>query len=343
MPTPSTPPAAPASHRAAAPSAAVRPEPNLQRKAAIAFAGARDHQGKVHIEPIADFDLDRTIFQTLESPVARYVMKQRIGKHVAWHDEAAAAVQTAYEQATRGLSLPAVSPELMRFLVEECDFDVEHADGSFLDHLYFCFEYTAKYYPQGSPLVMLLHSILGTGTNTFAMPAEKIPQLEALLDERDWTQVEAFPSLLRLLYAGDLRRELWANRYRDLRSISMHRVIDNAPIELSGEQFWEAMNYQLIHLVDFMPVANWATHQNDTSYILFRDVFRLMDESRQRRAKVTYTGPAEGEPLTGEKVTAGGWLTTKIPVSLSEKMSEKSVRRFSEQCGHDLSYRTVWA
>ena len=27
--------------------------------------------------------------------------------------------------------------DLLKFMVEECDFDVEHADGSFLDHLYF--------------------------------------------------------------------------------------------------------------------------------------------------------------------------------------------------------------
>ena len=90
----------------------------------------------------------------------------------------------------------------MQFLVTECDFNVEHADGSFLDHLYFCFEYSVQHYPRHSPLVMLLHSILGTGTNTFAMTADKIPQLRPLMTPWEWTQVEAFPSVLRLLYAG---------------------------------------------------------------------------------------------------------------------------------------------
>ena len=89
--------------------------------------------------------------------------------------------------------LPAVSAALMQFLVNECDFNVEHADGSFLDHLYFCFEYSVQHYPRHSPLVMLLHSILGTGTNTFAMTADKIPQLRPLMTPWEWTQVEAFP------------------------------------------------------------------------------------------------------------------------------------------------------
>lgn len=324
-------------------SAAVRPEPNLQRKAAIANAGARDHKGKVHVEPIPHFDLNRTIFQTLESPTARFVMTQRIGKHIEWHDDAAETVRKAYDAATEALALPVVDPELEKFLVDECDFDVEHADGSFLDHLYFCFEYTAKYYPEGKPLVMLLHSVLGTGTNTFAMEAGKIPRLRALLRPEVWTHVEAFPSVLRLLYAGDLRRELWTNRYRELRSITMRRVIDNERIELDGAQFWEAMNYQLIHLVDFMPVANWVAHQADTSYILFRDVYRLMSESGRAQAEVTYEGPVGGRALEDETVSFGGWLTTKIPVSVSQRMSERSVRRFSEQCGHDLAYEAHWA
>lgn len=320
-----------------------RPEPNLQRKASIAYAGARDHRGKVEVSPIPNFDLDRTIFQTLEGKLKRYVMTQRVGKHVEWKSDAAATIEADYTRATEGLALPGVDPELMRFLVEECDFDVEHADGSFLDHLYFCFEYTEKYYPAGSSLAMLLHSILGTGTNTFAMTAEKIPRLKELLSASDFAQVEAFPSMLRLLYSGELRSELRAHIGDELKSISMRRVIDNEPIELDGDAFWEAMNYQLVHLVDFMPVSNWSVHQNDSSYILFRDVFDLMNRWGKRVAEITYEGPAGSGGLEGESVTFGGWLATKIPVGTSEVMAAKSVRRFSEMCGHSLAYEITWA
>src|SRR3954469_426492 len=135
---------------------------------------------------------------------------------------------------------------------------------------------------------MLLNSILGTGTNTFAMPAGKIPALRDLMTPSEWTQIQAFPSVLRLLYAGPLRRELRDNLYRPdaIASISFHRVIDNEPITMSGEDFWIALNYQLIHLVDFLPVANWSVHGNDTSLILFRDLHDLLERAGKREAMV---------------------------------------------------------
>ncbi|TWO72372.1 hypothetical protein FN976_06630 [Caenimonas sedimenti] len=325
-------------------SAAERPDPTPQRKAAIARGAALEHTGKVRIEPIPDFDLDRTIFKTLEGKAARYVMTTRVGREAHWDPNAAQAVQAEYNAARAAHPLPAVSPELMQFLVSECDFDVEHADGSFLDHLYFCFEYTVQHYPGRSPLVMFLHSILGTGTNTFAMTADKIPALRQLMSPADWTQVEAFPSVLRLLYAGPLRRELRDNLHRTgaLASISFHRVIDNAPITMSGEDFWTALNYQLIHLVDFLPVANWSVHQNDTSFILFRDLYDLLEKAGKREAIVGYTPSPVARKLEGERQDVGAWLTTLIPVSVSERMAAKSVARFSERIGHSLDYRITW-
>ena len=326
-------------------SAAVRPDPTTQRKAAIARGAALEHTGKVLIEPIPNFDLNRTIFKTLEGKAARFVMKTRVGKQARWDATATQAVQAEYTAARAAHPLPGVRAELMDFLVRECDFNVEHADGSFLDHLYFCFEYTVQHYPQHSPLVMLLHSILGTGTNTFAMGADKIPALRPLMTPWEWTQVEAFPSVLRLLYAGPLRAELRNNAHRAdaMASISFHRVIDNAPISVSGEDFWIALNYQLIHLVDFLPAANWSMHQNDTSFILFRDLVDLLALTGKREAIVGYTPSASPRKPVGEPQGLGEWLTTLIPVSVSERMAAKSVRRFSERIGHSLDYRITWA
>ncbi|MBL4688038.1 MAG: hypothetical protein JKY37_25845 [Nannocystaceae bacterium] len=325
-------------------SAENRPDPTLHRKAAIAHGSAADHAGAVRVEPIENFDLDRTIFQTLQGKAARYVMRTRVAKEVHWKPEAAKSVQAAYDKARKAHALPDVSPELMRFMVEECDFDVEHADGSFLDHLYFCFEYTTQHYAQHSPLVMLLHSILGTGTNTFAMTADKIPALQPLMTPFEWTHTEAFPSVLRLLYAGTLRRELRDNigRASELQSVRFHRVIDNEPITMSGEDFWIALNYQLIHLVDFLPVANWSVHSNDTSFILFRDLYDLLDKTGQREANIDYTPTSGPRRLEGETQGVGGWLTTLIPVGLSEKMAAQSVTRFSEKIGHSLACELSW-
>jgi hypothetical protein len=53
--------------------------------------------------------------------------------------------------------------------------------------------------------VALLHSILGTAKNTFAVDAGKIPKLKALLTEFEAIHVETFPSIL-LLYNNDKNR-----------------------------------------------------------------------------------------------------------------------------------------
>jgi hypothetical protein len=192
---------------------------------------------------------------------------------------------------------------------------------------------------------MLLHSILGTGTNTFAMTADKIPALRPLMTPWEWTQAEAFPLVLRLLYAGPLREELRKNAHRAdaIASISFHRVIDNAPITMSGEDFWIALHYQLIHLIDFVSAANWSMHQNNTSFILFRDLYDLLALACKRDAIVGYTPSAGLRKPDGEPQGVGEWLTTLIPVNVSERMAAKSVPRFSERFGHSLDYRITWA
>ena len=323
-----------------------RPEPTTHRKAMIVKGSALEHTGRVSIEPIADFDLDRTIFKTLEGAPQRFVMASRVGKEVSFDRVVTEDMSVAYAKQLAETPLPEVSPALLQFLVEECDFDVEHADGSFLDHLYFCFEYTARHYPQHSPIVALLHSILGTGTNTFAMEASKIDALRTHLTDFEWTHIEAFPSVLRLLYDHGLREELNANMHRidRLASISCHRVIDNAPITLTAEDFWIQMNYQLIHFIDFLPVANWAVHQNETSFIVFRAVYDLMSRAQKIEAEVGYR-PATGNRTLVREKTLGvlGWLVTKMPVGLSERMAASSVRKFSERIGHNMSYQLTWS
>jgi hypothetical protein len=325
-------------------SAARRPDPSLHRKAAIARGGAFDHAGSVRILPVPGFDLDRTIFQTLEGRAERLVMKTRVGREAHWSPQAAEAVQSSYDAARAAHALPTIRPELLAFMVQECDFDVEHADGSFLDHLYFGFEYAVQHFAGHSPVVMLLHSILGTGTNTFAMSAEKIPALRALLTDEEWTHTEAFPSVLRLLYPPGLRAELWENAHRAdrLASIRFHRVIDNAPITMSGADFFTQLNYQLIHLVDFLPVANWGANQNETSFIVFRDLYALLEKLGRRTASIAYTPATGGRSRVGEPGMLS-LLTTLIPVGVSEKLAARSIHRFSDRIGHSLDYEIRWA
>ncbi|MCA9563126.1 MAG: hypothetical protein KC561_06535 [Myxococcales bacterium] len=324
--------------------AAQIPVPTTQRKAALVNAAAKDYTGSVSVKPIPHFDLGRTIFSTLEGKVPRLVIQSRIAKEPEWRSDTASRIDSQYNELRKNEPIPEVDPLLLRFLKEDCDFDVEHADGSFLDHLYFCYEYSLHHYPDQPPLVMLLHSILGTGTNTFAMEAKKIPTLQPLMSETEWTHVSAFPSVLRLLYGKELREELRANLHRldSLDGIRFYRVIDNAPLEMSADDFWVQLNYQLIHLVDFLPVSNWTVHANDTAFIVFRDLFDLLHRSGRLEAHLDYTPARGGRHLEDEKLSLVGWLASWIPVPVSEKMASRSVNKFSKRIGHSMDYRLTW-
>ena len=75
-------------------SAAERPDPTPQRKAAIARGAALEHNGgKVRVEPIPNFDLNRTIFKTLEGSAPRFVMNTLVGIEAHWDAAAARDVQ----------------------------------------------------------------------------------------------------------------------------------------------------------------------------------------------------------------------------------------------------------
>lgn len=320
------------------------PVHNTQRRAAIAAAAARDHAGAVRIEPIDNFDMSRTIFSTLEGTLPRMIMQSRIAKDPVWDSSAKSRIDAEYATAHGEHELPEIDPLLLTFMKEECDFDVEHADGSFLDHLYFCFEYGVHHYPTRSPLVLLLHSILGTGTNTFAMEAKKMPSLESLMSEFEWTHVASFPSLLRLLYDVRLRRELHKNMHRIqmLDGIRYHRVIDNQTMTMSAEDFWIQLNYQLIHLVDFLPVANWSVHANENTFIVFRDLYTILDKAGKLDAVLDYSPPSPKRSITDEKLSLAGWLATFIPEPIVEIMAAKSVNRFSQRIGHSMEYELIW-
>jgi hypothetical protein len=323
-------------------SAAVRPEPTLYRKAALLRGAGVDHAGKARTAPMPGFDLNRTIFKTLESPLARFAMTQRIGLDVFWEEAAAREIAEAYAASVGAHPLPPVSPELLEFLLTKCDFDVEHADGSFLDHLYFCFEYAVRHGPAHAPLVMFLHSILGTGTNTFAMPASEIPALRALLSDFDFRHIESFPSVLRLLYTDLLERlDAEAPRLGQLRAITMHRVIDNAPLELSADDLWIALNYQLMHLVDFLPVADWSRNANDTNLMLFRRLRGLLVKLGKLEAKVDEL-PARGA-VEAPPPTVGHWVLARVPEAVSWRMAQSTIARFSGAIGHSLDYTLRWA
>lgn len=317
---------------------------NLQRRAAIARGGAYDHAGKVQVERMAGFDMKRTIFGAL-SGVPKMFMEEKLAKEPVWDDAAAAEVDAAYASAEAVDPAPVIDQRLIDFMVTECDFSMEHADGTFLEHLVFCHDYAARHYPQHSPNVALLHSILGTATNTWAMEASKIPKLQELLTDFEALHVEVFPSTLRLFYDGDFLDELEANLHRldDLQALHLHRVIDNEPLTIDAENLWINLNFHLMHFVDFMPAANWGTHRADPLLQMFQRVSTLLDSAGKRQATVDVSFPSGAAAPVREERTIFGRISGLLPASVTLKLAKKSIRDYSDAAGHDLSYRIDWA
>jgi len=317
---------------------------NLQRKAAITRGGAFDHAGRVRVRRMADFDMNRTIFGGLEG-IGRKFMDEKLAKEPVWNEADGAAVQSAYAEAEAAEPAPKIDQRLVDFMVTECDFSMEHADGTFLEHLVFCHDYAARFYPEHSPNVALLHSILGTATNTFAMDAAKIPKLKALLTDFEALHVEVFPSTLRLFYDGDFLDELEANMHRidKLEALHLNRVIDNEPLAIDAENLWINLNYHLMHFVDFMPSANWSSQKADPLMQMFERLSGLLDRAGQRQAQVEVAFPKDKGAPVGEDRTLFGRITGLLPPTITLKLARKSIQDYSDKAGHDLSYRLDWA
>ncbi|KAI9028770.1 hypothetical protein DFJ74DRAFT_500606 [Hyaloraphidium curvatum] len=337
---------------------------DVRRKAQLALGKAMDHGGDVRAAPQEGFDLDKTIFFSVESLPARVALKHRLGVELFWSDRAAEQVQRALDAADaaggcptcfRGeakvpgeAKLPGIvlrpDQNVIDFMRDRCDFRMEHADGGFLDHLRFCFEYSQRHFRGPSPRVLLLHSIMGVGTNFFPMTVDKVPELKGLLTEDEYRHIEAFPSVLRLVNTKKLLEEL-QSRAADagrLRSVRMHRVIDNAEITLTGEELWTHLNYQLVHLLDFLPAANWASQWDDNFLSAFADLLALLRTSGQLRAHVdadltqAQAGP-DGRPLSLAKV-----LDALVPGQVRRRLAVRQQARFSELIGHSLAYELEW-
>ena len=196
--------------------AAIRHSP--QRKRAIALGRPSDAAGECDVVADPRFDIDKTIFGTLTSPVKRWVQSAKLNHVETWHAEPLASIESAFAAVSVPRSVSDDAP-LFRFMAEECDFSLEHADGSFMDHLHFCADYSALHFSDSthpasrpmscerrlftalareqdhSPRVLLLHSILGVGTNCFPMGAEKLPALRSPAPARRGRQRVAMSSL----------------------------------------------------------------------------------------------------------------------------------------------------
>lgn len=314
------------------------PSHKPHRQWAICHGALKDHAGQVQQTPIANFDLNRTIFGNLKGVLSRKITARRVGQRQSWAQEPKDTIATAFAALRQQTPPPDIDPKLANFLVERCDFSTEHADGSFWDHLYFSYEYSLHHYPAHSARVMLLHSILGTGTNTFAMEATHIGELRSMLTDFEWRHIEAFPSLLRLLYHGSLLDALAALPERPTQGIRCHRVIDNTPIQLSHDDLVIGLNFQLMHLMDFVPIANWHTHRNNPSFLLFVQLHDFLKTRGLLQAKVDFDPQIPERRPQGEvRPLLGRWMD-HIPAKIIIATRGRAIENFSATIGHSLQF-----
>jgi hypothetical protein len=264
---------------------------------------------------------------------------------ITFTSDAQAEIESAF--ASRPRIPPPDDDDLHRFMLEECDFSTEHADGSFLEHLHFCRDYGALHlraYGHRSPRVLLLHSICGVGTNCFPMRAEQLPELAALLDADEYAQVTAFPTVLRLLVHGPLLAELAAAdapRLRSLTALRCHRLLDNEPMELSAAQLWEQLNYQLVHSIDFLPAASWQRTSNEFFLHIFDELHGLLSKAHELRADVTRDA-AKPDAAGARPPTWRHWAVDQLPDRLVRKLAAKQVASYSAALGHSLDYELIY-
>lgn len=318
---------------------------NIQRKAAIIKGGPLDHYGSVVYMTAEDFDLTKTIFKTLGG-LAKTATSARLGVTQYWKESKAEAVHAAYENVPRP---PNADGAIIQFMKEDCDFSCEHADGSFMDHLFFCHDYSATHFKGHSPRVLFLHSILGVGTNMFPMPVEKLPKLQSMLTEFEFKHVEAFPGMLRLLLRGRVTRDLNARMQSDptlktLNSISFHKVLDNKMMTLSAEDFWVHMNYQLIHMMDFLPTSNWTVNTRDSYFQVFLEIYELLVKTQHLVATVNLDLTSPGEKQYNDQpMSLGALINRNAPAPIIRGMMAKGIARYSSQANHDLDdYKLDW-
>ena len=119
-------------------------------------------------------------------------------------------------------------------------------------------------------------------------------------------------------------------------------MIDNAPIELSAEDLFIQLNYQLVHLIDFLPVANWGRYAGESAFVLFRDLRDLLTRANRLEATVHYA-PTSESWFDAEFDGVAALVSALLPGPLTESMGAKQVRKFSRTIGHDMSYELRWS
>ena len=132
--------------------------------------------------------------------------------------------------------------------------------------------------------------------------------------------------------------------------LEMHRVIDNETITLpSKDDVWIQLNYQLVHLLDFLPALDWQKAVHADNFLAnFIRLFNFLKNANQLRANVDLDFATVNIQKTphGNNVIAtpslGGLIKNYLPSSIQLKLAAKQVATFSKDIGHSLNYTLLF-
>lgn len=178
------------------------------------------------------------------------------------------------------------------------------------------------------------------------MGAEKIPALERLLSPSEFRHVAAFPSVLRLLVHGPLLNALEgadpASLARDLAGLRATRLLDGVEFQLTTEELWEQLNFQLIHAIDFLPPGGWQRTCNEYFFAIFVRLHCLLSRHGQLRARVAWDPGWMRPAIAGTRPdTWRHWLIDMVPCKAISKMASSQIAKYSDAIGHSLEYELL--
>ena len=95
-------------------------------------------------------------------------------------------------------------------------------------------------------------------------------------------------------------------------------------------------------MIDFLPVANWQTHQSDPLVQICLQLIDFLDQMGQRQVQIAFSIPSSqyAHPVQ-EVLSIESRLSNWIPASLKMKLATKSVRKFSDNIGHSLHFELL--
>ena len=72
--------------------------------------------GSVQVEPISDFDLNKTIFKTLSGKIPRLFMKAKIIKEPTWSSDIEEKIKKDYTKLREDFEVPVIDQNLVEFI-----------------------------------------------------------------------------------------------------------------------------------------------------------------------------------------------------------------------------------